>query len=77
MEEIATDFATKIETDVLLSDHPQRIYFIAHSLGGLVTRRYLTHVEERWSHRELNRYRLVFLMGTPSDGSSSPTIFRG
>lgn len=50
------------------------IQFIAHSLGGLVVRRYLVHITNRYGHWELNRYRQVIMLGTPIDGSYFATI---
>lgn len=70
MESLDKEVSAEIENNVLSAQHPERVYFIAHSLGGIVIRRYLTHVVERYGHRELSRYRLTFLMGTPSNGST-------
>ena len=45
------------------------ITFIAHSLGGLIVQRYLQHVNNLDTHIMLNKYRIVILLGTPSEGS--------
>ena len=45
------------------------ITFIAHSLGGLIVQRFLQDVNSLNSHLQLNKFRLVILLGTPSKGS--------
>ncbi|MET1046148.1 MAG: alpha/beta hydrolase [Hyphomicrobium sp.] len=45
------------------------ITFIGHSLGGLIIQRFLQDVNSLNSHIQLNKFRLVILLGTPSKGS--------
>jgi hypothetical protein len=45
------------------------VYVICHSLGGNVIRDYLTRIDAE-SPTELGRYRGLFLLGTPVEGSS-------
>lgn len=53
----------------VLKDY-KSITIIAHSLGGLITQRYLQTVNLRETHLGLNRFRLAILFGTPSEGSN-------
>jgi len=48
--------------------------FVAHSLGGVVVRRYLLHVKLRYGHKTLSLYRQAILLGTPLDGSYFASI---
>jgi pimeloyl-ACP methyl ester carboxylesterase len=48
--------------------------FVAHSLGGLVVRRYLLHVKSKYGHKTLSLYRQAILLGTPIDGSYFSSI---
>ena len=50
------------------------IQFVAHSLGGVVVRRYLLHVKARYGHKTLSLYRQAILLGTPLDGSYFSSI---
>jgi pimeloyl-ACP methyl ester carboxylesterase len=45
------------------------VTFIGHSLGGLIIQRFLQDVNSLNSHLQLNKFRLVILLGTPSKGS--------
>jgi len=51
------------------------VYVICHSLGGNVIRDYLTRIDAE-SPTELGRYRGLFLLGTPVEGSSLFEISR-
>lgn len=48
--------------------------FVAHSLGGVIVRRYLLHVKSRYGHKVLSLYRQAILLGTPVDGSYFASI---
>jgi pimeloyl-ACP methyl ester carboxylesterase len=48
----------------------QQIYFIGHSMGGLITRRILTQLNRPTSEDKLRRVRAAFFFATPSQGST-------
>jgi triacylglycerol esterase/lipase EstA (alpha/beta hydrolase family) len=52
-----------------LWDKYQEVDFIAHSMGGLITERYLLDAKLTFFHSGLNKIRLVILLGTPHGGS--------
>jgi pimeloyl-ACP methyl ester carboxylesterase len=54
----------------------QRVAFMAHSLGGIVTMRYLLHLKHRFDHDDLARVRLVLTFGTPFGGGSRAGLVR-
>jgi pimeloyl-ACP methyl ester carboxylesterase len=47
----------------------KKITMICHSMGGILCRAYLLHVKARYGHRILSKFRLVFEMAVPHDGS--------
>jgi pimeloyl-ACP methyl ester carboxylesterase len=51
-----------------LARHPS-VYFVCHSLGGNIARHYLVLMSIE-SSEELSRYKGLFLLGTPVEGSS-------
>ncbi|WP_083543378.1 esterase/lipase family protein [Bradyrhizobium sp. CCGE-LA001] len=60
--------------DLMLRKRYQRVIFVAHSLGGIITRTYLVHVKTRFGHGALSRFRLVITLGTPNEGSSLASL---
>ena len=52
----------------------QHIYFITHSMGGLITKRILTRLDRRSSEDQLKRVRAVLLISTPSQGAPDATV---
>ena len=58
----------------MLKDSPEfdqykKIYFIAHSMGGLVVKSVLTHLNQGEDVALLRRVKAVIYLGTPSQGS--------
>ncbi|MBI5261574.1 MAG: alpha/beta fold hydrolase [Bradyrhizobium sp.] len=68
ISEINDEFAIII--DKLASSGYRHVAFIAHSLGGLIVQRYLSDVIGLGGHTALNKFRIVFFLGTPQKGSS-------
>jgi triacylglycerol esterase/lipase EstA (alpha/beta hydrolase family) len=55
--------------DKLVDAGYQHVAFIGHSLGGLIIQRYLTQVLTGGGHAALNKFRIVFFLGTPQKGA--------
>jgi pimeloyl-ACP methyl ester carboxylesterase len=55
---------------LMLEKKYTNVMFVAHSLGGIITRQYLLHVANLYGHTALSRMRLVVTLGTPYTGSS-------
>jgi pimeloyl-ACP methyl ester carboxylesterase len=51
-----------------------RIVLIGHSLGGILARGYLLHVKAKYGHGALSAFKQIFMIGTPSKGSSIADI---
>jgi predicted alpha/beta hydrolase family esterase len=52
----------------------QHIYFITHSMGGLIAKRILTELDRPSTVEQLRRVRAVLLISTPSQGAPDATI---
>lgn len=72
IEQVAADMHKAIES--LDTAKYRTIQFVTHSLGGLLVRRYLLHVNSKHGHKHLSRFRLVIMLGTPGQGSYVATI---
>ena len=55
---------------LMLEKKYTNVMFVAHSLGGIITRQYLLHVAALYGHTALSRMHLVVTLGTPYSGSS-------
>jgi len=75
MVDVSKAVADKLDT-LFKRQKYRRAFLIGHSLGGNVARQYLLHVNNRYGHRALSTFRLVFTLGTPMEGSSLATIAR-
>jgi len=53
-----------------------RIYFISHSMGGLIVKRLLNILNDRSGTSDLRRVRAVLLISTPSQGAPVAEIAR-
>jgi len=52
----------------------QHVYFVTHSMGGLITKRILTELDRPSSVEQLRRVRAVLLISTPSQGAPDATV---
>ena len=59
---------------IMIKKRYTKVIFIAHSLGGLITKAYLTHVKNRFGHPALSRFRMVITLGTPNEGADLANI---
>lgn len=55
--------------DLFYKRRYQKIAMICHSMGGIVCGSYLLHVKARYGHRVLAKFRLIFGMAVPHEGS--------
>ena len=69
IDEIATQITQRSDFNALFLDH-NHIFFVAHSMGGLVLKRALIQIQQRGQTRYLNRVIGAAMLGVPSEGSS-------
>lgn len=67
IEDIATRLTGRGDWDKLFADH-DNIWFVAHSMGGLVLKRALLQTDQ-FSKRPLSRVRGALFLGTPAKGA--------
>lgn len=72
---LAADMALRIEQKLDIRSY-QSVLFIAHSLGGIVVRKYLLDQHRLHDHGVLsdNRVKGIYLFGTPMNGSGVANI---
>src|SRR5437588_5715107 len=70
--EIATRFKVQLKDDNFFSKY-REIYFIAHSMGGLVTEKMLTLLR-RSDPESLQHVRAVILIAVPSAGADAASV---
>ena len=71
--ELASEFAeeiTQLDEELAAVDSPYELYFVTHSMGGLVLRYALTHFS-------MPKIRRAVLMVPPNRGSTTARYFRG
>jgi len=68
IDELAQQFATVLENSRIFHDY-NHVWFVAHSLGGLVTKRMLIQLNGGAKAAFHNRVAGVFLLGVPSNGA--------
>lgn len=69
IDEIATQITDRSDFNSLFFDH-NHIFFVAHSMGGLILKRALIQIQQRGQNRYLNRIIGTAMLGVPSEGSS-------
>ena len=69
IDDIATQIAGRQELDALFQDH-NHIWFVAHSLGGLVLKRVLLQLQGGGKEAYLDRILGVSFLGVPSQGAA-------
>jgi pimeloyl-ACP methyl ester carboxylesterase len=67
LEETATAVLRQLYDNNLLKY--DRVYFVTHSMGGLVVKRMLNTLNDRAGIADLHRIRAVLLISTPSQGA--------
>ena len=68
IEEVAIQTSEEFNTQEFWSRYP-RIFFIAHSLGGIITRRFLTKRANDASVAAIGQVKSVLFFSTPTHGS--------
>ena len=68
IDEIATQVTHRSDFKALFIDH-NHLFFVSHSMGGLVLKRALIQIQQRGQTRYLNRVIGAALLGVPSEGS--------
>lgn len=69
IEETATRLLQQLKDEAAF-DRFKEIYFIAHSMGGLVVKRVLVDLNRTTQIKRLQKIKAVLLISTPSQGSS-------
>ena len=75
IREVVADLEKELDA-LMVQKRYAKVIFICHSLGGIVARQYLLHVNSRYGHTALGRFRLVITLGTPMQGSSLSRLAR-
>ena len=68
IDEISTQVTDRSDFKALFADH-NHIFFVSHSMGGLVLKRALVQIQQRGQMRYLNRVIGTVFLGVPSEGS--------
>jgi len=74
IEQIATRLVTDLEDENIFS-HFEKIYFITHSLGGLVTKELILKLNSDNSEA-VKKIKSVFLIGVPSQGAPAANFLK-
>ena len=73
IEEIATRLLRKLEDEDVFKKYKE-IYFISHSMGGLVTKRILVDLNRPSQVEKLRRVKAVLYISTPAQGADRAEI---
>ena len=73
IEEVAIRFLRQLEDDSIFEKYDE-IYFIAHSMGGLVVKRTLTGLNRPNYIEKLRRVKAVLYISTPAQGADIASV---
>lgn len=68
IEELATRIVDQLDRKGIFEEHGE-VFFIAHSMGGLITKRMLVGINTPLQSEKLRQVKSVFFFSTPSQGA--------
>lgn len=72
IEEIATRVLRRLEDEAVFNH--EEIYFVTHSMGGIITKRMMTALNRQSQVEKLRRVKAVLFISTPAQGSNIAEI---